>query len=92
MLDAAAKQLDDDHTTGHTHQLISSKRVRALFDDVSEMTLWRWQNDPDLGFPKPIFVHRRKYWRESEIIDFIESRPLELSTPPVGNRHQQRTE
>jgi len=92
MLDTSIKLLEGDQNTGHTHQLISSKRVRAIFDDVSDMTLWRWQNDPELGFPKPIFVHRRKYWRESEIIDFIKSRPLELSTPPVGNRHQQTSE
>jgi predicted DNA-binding transcriptional regulator AlpA len=31
------------------------------------MTLWRWLNDPDLKFPRPIVINHRRYFRLSEI-------------------------
>jgi predicted DNA-binding transcriptional regulator AlpA len=30
---------------------------------ISQMTRWRWENDPDLKFPQPIRINRRSYWR-----------------------------
>lgn len=90
MLDAAPELQDNLSEGDSRHQLISKATVRALFDGVSDMTIWRWQNDPDLGFPQPVYVQRRCFWRRQEIIDFIECRPRDLSTPPVGNRHQQK--
>lgn len=34
---------------------------------VTPMTLWRWDNDPAVNFPKPIRINRRKYRDESEL-------------------------
>ncbi len=28
---------------------------------ISSMSLWRWDHDPDLGFPPPIRIRRRKF-------------------------------
>ncbi|TXN27149.1 transcriptional regulator [Methylobacterium sp. WL19] len=37
---------------------------------VSDMTLWRWENDPALGFPKPIRINGRRYWRIADLQAF----------------------
>ena len=34
---------------------------------VTGMTLWRWDHDPELGFPKPIRINRRKYRDHAEL-------------------------
>lgn len=34
---------------------------------ISEMTMWRWENNEDLKFPKPMVVGRRKYFREEDL-------------------------
>jgi len=34
---------------------------------ISEMTMWRWEQNPELNFPKPMRVGRRKFYREDEL-------------------------
>jgi|RhiMethySRZTD1v2_1073278.scaffolds.fasta_scaffold4843472_2 predicted DNA-binding transcriptional regulator AlpA len=34
---------------------------------VTAMTLWRWDHDPSVNFPKPIRINRRKYRDEAEL-------------------------
>nr|NLR88640.1 DNA-binding protein [Rhizobium sp. P28RR-XV] len=34
---------------------------------ISEMTMWRWEQNPLLNFPKPMVVGRRKYFREEDL-------------------------
>ena len=29
----------------------------------ARMSLWRWVNDPKVGFPPPILMNGRNYWR-----------------------------
>jgi predicted DNA-binding transcriptional regulator AlpA len=45
----------------------TAKKVREHFGDISDMTLWRWQNDPKLAFPKPIYIRGRRFWRWSDL-------------------------
>lgn len=51
---------------------IPASAVREICGDVSAMTLWRWLNDPRKEFPEPIYIGRRRYWREADIIDWLE--------------------
>ena len=60
-----------DHLTDDP--LVSAKTVRQEFDEISDMTLWRWIEDEALNFPKPIYIRRRRFWRQSEIQKFKES-------------------
>lgn len=39
---------------------LTSKQVRSRYGNISDMSLWRWQNDAKLDFPKPIKVKGRK--------------------------------
>ncbi|KGJ15125.1 helix-turn-helix transcriptional regulator [Paracoccus sanguinis] len=50
-------------------KLMTASEVMAKFA-VSKMSLWRWQRDEKLGFPKPIRIRNRNYYRESEIARF----------------------
>ena len=53
--------------------LVSANTVKQEFDNPSDMTLWRWLQDEELGFPKPIYIRGRRFWRWSEIQNFKES-------------------
>jgi hypothetical protein len=45
----------------------NSQYVRARYDSISDMTLWRWINDPTLGFPQPTIIRNRRYWDEEAL-------------------------
>lgn len=50
-------------------RFLPSKAVQERYATTS-MTLWRWSNDPryaHLGFPSPIKLGSRNYWRLSDL-------------------------
>ena len=53
-------------------QLISDRKVMERYD-VTAMTLWRWDKDPNLNFPKPIRIRGRKY-RSAEELDAFDAK------------------
>ncbi|HEX9868802.1 MAG TPA: transcriptional regulator [Candidatus Tectomicrobia bacterium] len=55
-------------------ELRTARRVREQLGGVSEVTLWRFQRDPNLGFPTPVRINGRLYFRVDEIDAWIESR------------------
>jgi predicted DNA-binding transcriptional regulator AlpA len=54
-----------------TEKRITAAAVRGLCGGISDMTLWRWLDR--LSFPKPTYIGRRRYWRESEILVWLEA-------------------
>ena len=46
---------------------------------VSDMTLWRWLKDPALGFPRPVYIGRFRYFRISELDAWERALPRELA-------------
>lgn len=40
--------------------------VRARYG-VSDMSLWRWLRDDALGFPHPLRINGRRFWKLSEL-------------------------
>jgi predicted DNA-binding transcriptional regulator AlpA len=54
-------------------RLIPDAQVRERYG-VTAMTLYRWDHDPELGFPKPIYIRNRKYRDERELEEFEASR------------------
>ena len=40
---------------------INASAVRSILG-IGDMTLWRWLNDPGLGFPQPIVIRGRRYF------------------------------
>jgi len=55
------------------HRRIPAGEVLHLCGDVNAMTLHRWLNNPDLNFPKPHYIGRRRYWREADIIAWLDA-------------------
>lgn len=56
-----------------TNTLLTAAAVRDTLGGISDMTLWRWLNDPRLDFPKPIHIARRRYWREADLNAWVEA-------------------
>jgi predicted DNA-binding transcriptional regulator AlpA len=48
-------------------QYIIRRKLRARFGDISEMTLWRWERDKRLEFPRAVTINGRKYYDLAEI-------------------------
>jgi hypothetical protein len=49
---------------------------------VSRMTGYRWDKDPDLNFPKPIRIRKRKYRDEDELDAFDAARRAASARAP----------
>mgnify|MGYP005875983893 CR=1 FL=1 len=56
-----------------TSKLLTAAAVRDALGGVSDMTLWRWLNDPALNLPKPIYIARRRYWREADVSEWLDA-------------------
>ena len=46
---------------------LNAAQVRSRYGGVSDMALWRWLQDEDLGFPKPFRINRRRFWKASDL-------------------------
>jgi predicted DNA-binding transcriptional regulator AlpA len=55
-------------------RLLSARQVKQRYGGCSDMALWRWLKDPDLGFPKPEYIRKRRFWKEDLLDDFDERR------------------
>jgi hypothetical protein len=47
--------------------------VRARYS-VSDMSLWRWLRDVELGFPQPLRINGRRFWKVSDLEAFEAAR------------------
>jgi predicted DNA-binding transcriptional regulator AlpA len=45
---------------------LTSRLVRSRYN-CSDMSLWRWQRDPDLGFPEPLRINGRRLWKLADL-------------------------
>ncbi len=66
MQPASLLSADDD-------RLIPDPKVCERYD-ISDMTLYRWDRDPDLNFPPPIRINRRKYRKLSALMKWERAR------------------
>lgn len=54
--------------------LVNSKVVMERLGQISRVTLWRYVKDPELEFPQPIVMRKRRYWKEADLTNWVESR------------------
>lgn len=54
-----------------SRRLMNSANVRARLGGVSAMTIWRYQQDTKLAFPRAITIRKRNFWDANEIEAFI---------------------
>jgi hypothetical protein len=58
-----------------TDIFLDARAVKRRYGGRSDMALWRWSRDPDLGFPTPIYIGKYRYWRLADLIAWEQSRP-----------------
>jgi predicted DNA-binding transcriptional regulator AlpA len=46
---------------------LNAAQVRTRYGGMSDMALWRWLRDDELGFPKPLVINGRRFWKASEL-------------------------
>jgi hypothetical protein len=68
---------DDDDSTD---RFLTAGQVRARYGHASDMWLWRRPKD-NSGFPPPLDICGRRYWRLSELI--IWERACARTVPPI---------
>jgi hypothetical protein len=54
---------------------LTSRQVRERYGNVSDMWLYRREKDRASGFPGPLRVRGRKFWKLSELLRFEASLP-----------------
>lgn len=57
---------------------LTAAQVRERFQ-ISDVTLYRWTKDPDLGFPQPFKVKRRKLFDEIKLNEWELKRSREAA-------------
>ncbi|WP_170791663.1 helix-turn-helix transcriptional regulator [Ruegeria lacuscaerulensis] len=60
--------------TCNPHRRIPASEVCQICGGISYMTLHRWSNSRDLDFPRPQYIGRRRYWREAEVVAWLDAR------------------
>jgi predicted DNA-binding transcriptional regulator AlpA len=63
-----------EHTTEkpNPERRIQAAAVRELCGNVSDMWLWR-RLDRDPTFPKPFYISKRRFWRERDVVQWLEA-------------------
>ena len=59
--------------SAETEPLLPARRAWERFG-VTPRTLDRWLQDERMSFPKPVVINSRRYWRESELAAWEQSR------------------
>lgn len=62
----------------------TATQVRERFGRISDMTLWRWLQDPALDFPKPVVIQRVRYFSRPAIIAWEEKLPRDNAGHHLG--------
>jgi hypothetical protein len=57
---------DEDVADEDVGELVPDPQVCREFQ-ITSMTLWRWDHDPELEFPPPIGIRKRKFRRRSAL-------------------------
>jgi predicted DNA-binding transcriptional regulator AlpA len=57
---------------------LPASQVRARYG-VSEVSIWRWLQNEALGFPAPIRIGTRRYWRRTDLEAWEASRDGEAA-------------
>jgi predicted DNA-binding transcriptional regulator AlpA len=70
--------------SNHSDALLTTPQLRARLGGISEMTVWRFERDTEINFPKPIRIKRRKYWRIREVEAFEAQAARNDVAPPFN--------
>ena len=63
-------------------KLLPDANVRKRYGGVPVMTIHRWDNTPEMNFPKPVWIRNRKYRNVDELDAFDERMRLNPQRRP----------
>ena len=66
-------------------RLIPDPKVANRYG-VSQRTIPRWDGKPELGFPKPIYINKRKYRDEAELDAFDREQAIKSARTAVSRK------
>ena len=61
--------------------------VRGRYGGISDTTLWRWLQDPELGFPQPIKIRNIRYFDNNALDEFDRKQAINVDkqAEPAGD-------
>lgn len=65
------KNQETDQT--NPNRCIKAADVRDLCGGVSDMWLHRRLSNPASEFPRPFYISKRRFWRERDVVQWLES-------------------
>jgi hypothetical protein len=54
--------------------LLVNSRLVAQRYNISTRTINRWLSDPQLSFPQPLIINRRRYWDSEALTEWERAR------------------
>lgn len=70
-------------TQDTNNRLLRSHDIREMLG-VSDMWIWRrltGNKELDQSFPKPIYLGRNRFWREAEMLSWLDQQAQASQTP-----------
>jgi predicted DNA-binding transcriptional regulator AlpA len=62
-------------TSDDNDRYLDSSAVRRRYSDATAMTIWRWMNDPQIAFPRPVKLgNRANFWWLPDLIEWDQQR------------------
>jgi hypothetical protein len=65
-MNVTAEVMRQGYAADGNSSLVPSRKVLERYL-ICDRTLDRWVVNPALGFPQPVIINRRRYWRVSEL-------------------------
>lgn len=60
------QKLGNDNTKDEAAVFLTGPEVQIRYRR-SHVTIWRWMQNTDLGFPSPVEINGFKYWRLADL-------------------------
>ncbi|MBY3361261.1 MULTISPECIES: DNA-binding protein [Rhizobium] len=60
------------------HEYLTGKQVAHRYQ-IAPISLYRWERDERLGFPRPMIINRRKLFKVEELVAWERGRAKERS-------------
>ena len=69
--------------------LVPAPKLRQMLG-ISSVTMWRWRNDPDMGFPRPVSINDRNYFHLLDVQTWIERQRVGGVSAPDKSAYRKR--
>jgi hypothetical protein len=68
--------------------LMDIRMVRQFFGNKSKMTIYRWTQNKELGFPQPMQIAGHNFWQRGDLIAFRDAQRRKSTSEPGAQVQQ----